>query len=127
MKLLPTQIDETSLSSFGEKARALLLRHDFAGLASQFGYARAYERPPADALEADFLSAVAWPITVTSGAYLPAAISVKYFSPNTTGLFAVVECPLPVAEEAAVLMELIITCKGEEKHITVEDITGVAT
>ena len=127
MKLLPTQTYETSLSAFGEEARALLLRHDYAGLASQFGYALAYDRPPAAALEADFQSAVASPITVTSGAYLPAAISVKYFSPNTTGLFAVVECPVPVAEEAAVLLELIVTGKGEEKHITVEDISGVAT
>ena len=103
------------------------MRHDYAGLASRFGYALAYDRPPTAAIEADFMSAVASPITVASDAYLPAAIAVKYFSPNTTGLFAVVECPVPVADKAAVLLELIVTGKGEEKHITVEDISGVAT
>jgi hypothetical protein len=127
MKLLPTQTDETSLTAFGEEARALLVRHDYAGLASRFGYALAYDRPPAVAIEADFLSAVASPITVASGAYLPPAITVKYFSLNTKGLFAVVECLVPVAHNAAVLLELIVAGKGEEKHITVEDISGVAT
>ncbi|KFB66035.1 hypothetical protein [Candidatus Accumulibacter vicinus] len=126
MKLLPTQIDETSLTAFGEEARALLVRHDYAVLASRFGYALAYDRPPAAALEVDFMSAVASPIAVASGAYLPPAITVKYFSPNTTGLFAVIECPVPVADKAAVLLELIVSGEDEEKHITVEDISGVA-
>jgi hypothetical protein len=127
MKLLPTQTDESSLIAFGEEARSLLVGHDYAGLASRFGYALAYDRPPAAAIEADFMSAVASPITVASSAYLPPAITVKYFSPNTTGLFAVVECPVPVADKAAVLLELIVTRKGAEKHITVEDISAVAT
>ena len=127
MKLLPTQTDAASLSAFGEEARALLMRQDYAGLASRFGYALAYDRPLVAAIEADFMSAAASPIPVASGAYLPPAITVKYFSPNTTGLFAVVECPVPVAENAAVLLELIVTGRGEEKHITVEDISGVAT
>lgn len=127
MKLLSTQTDESSLSAFGEEARALLVRHDYAGLASRFGYALAYDRPPAAAIEADFMSAVASPITVGSGAYLPNAITVKYFSLNTTRLFAVVECPVSVTDKAAVLLELIVAGKGEEKYITVEDISGVAT
>jgi len=50
----------------------------------------------------------------------------KYFAPNDTGLFAAVECTVPVADGAAVLLELIVAGKGEEKHITVEDISGVA-
>mgnify|MGYP000846008731 CR=1 FL=1 len=127
MRLLPAQTDESSLIAFGEEARSLLVGRDYAGLASRFGYALAYDRPLAAALEADFMSAVASPITVASGAYLPPAITVKYFSLNTTGLFAVVECPVPVADKAAVLLELIVAGKGEEKHITVEDISGLAT
>lgn len=126
MKLLPTQTDESFLIALGEEASSLLVGHDYAGLASRFGYALAHDRSPAAAIEADFMSAVASPITVASGAYLPPAITVKYFSQNTTGLFAVVECPVPVADKAAVLMELIVAGKGEEKHITVEDISGVA-
>lgn len=127
MKLLSTQTDEISLIAFGEEARSLLVSHDYTGLANRFGYALAYERPVPAALEADFMSAAASPITVASGVYLPPVVTVKYFSPNSTGLFAVVECPVPVADKAAVLMELIVTGNGEEKHITVEDISGVAT
>jgi hypothetical protein len=51
---------------------------------------------------------------------------VKYFGPNDTGLFAVVECSIQVAEGATVLLELVVSGKGEEKHITLEDISGVA-
>jgi len=126
MKLLPSQTEERSLSAIGEEARTLLMRHDYSSLANQFGYALAYDRSPSAAIEADFLSAASSPITAASGAYLPAAVTVKYFSPNDTGLFALVECPVPVADGAAVLLELIVTGKGDEKHITVEDISGVA-
>lgn len=124
MKLLPSQTDEVSLAAFGEEARALLMRNDYSGLAKRFGYALAYDRAPSAAIEADFLNAVASPLTVASGTQLP--IAVKYFAPNDTGLFAVVECPVPVAEGTAVLLELIVAGKEEEKHITVEDISGVA-
>jgi hypothetical protein len=47
------------------------------------------------------------------------------FKPNSTGLFAVVECIVPIAEGTAVLFELIVSGKGEEKHIAIEDISGV--
>ena len=124
MKLLRSQTDEASLAAFGEEARALLIRHDYSGLANQFGYALAYERAPSAAIEADFLSAAASPHKVASGAHQP--IAVKYFAPNDTGLFALVECTVAVGEGAAVLLELIVTGKGEGKHITVEDISGVA-
>jgi hypothetical protein len=124
MKLLSSQTDEESLAAFGDEARALLMRHDYSGLANRFGYALAHDRAPSAAIESDFLSAAASPNKVGSGADLP--IAVKYFAPNDTGLFAVVECTVPVASGIAVLLELIVAGKGEEKHITLEDISGVA-
>lgn len=54
------------------------------------------------------------------------SVVVQYFAPNDTGLFAVVECTVLVDDGTAVLLELIVPGKGEEKHITVEDISGVA-
>ena len=124
MKLLPSQTDEVSLAAFGEEARALLMRHDYSGLANRFGYALAYDRAPSAAIESDFLSAAALSHKVGPAAHLP--IAVKYFAPNDAELFAVVECTVPVADGAAVLLELIVAGKEEEKHITVEDISGVA-
>ena len=101
----------------------MLMRHDYSGLANRFGYALSFDRAPSAAIEADFLSALASPNKIESCAH--PSIAVKYFAPNDTGLFAVVECTVPVAEGAAVLLELIVAGKGEEKHITLEDISGV--
>lgn len=124
MKLLPSQTDEVSLAAFGEEARGLLVRRDYSVLANRFGYALARGRVLSTAVEADFLSAAASPNKVDSGVHMP--IAVKYFAPNDTGLFAIVECTVPVAEGAAVLLELIVSGKEEVKHITVEDISGDA-
>lgn len=126
MKLLPTQTSKTFLMALGEEARTLLIRHDYSGLANRFGYALAYDCPASTALEADFLRAVASPIMAGSDEYLPGSVTVKYFSQNDAGLFALVECPVAVADGAAVLLELIVRGNDEEKHITVEDICGVA-
>ena len=101
----------------------MIIRRDYSGLANRFGYALAYDRAPAAAIEIDFLSAVASPHSVHSDA-CPQTV-VKYFAPNDTGLFATVECTVPVAPGAAVLLELIVSGRGEEKNITVEDISGV--
>jgi hypothetical protein len=117
-------MDEVTLTAVGEEARNLLMRHEYSELASQFGYALSFERAPSAAIEADFLSAAASPHAVATRWHLP--IIVRYFAPNDTGLFAVVECSVPVADGAAVLLELIVTGWGNEKNITVEDISGVA-
>lgn len=102
----------------------MLMRRDYSGLANRFGYALAYDRAPTAAIEADFLSAVASPLNAQTGAR-PSTV-VKYFAPNDTGLFAVVECTVPAAPGTIVLLELIVAGKGEEKNIFVEDISGDA-
>lgn len=102
----------------------MLMRHDYSGLANRFGYALAYVREPAAAIEADFSEAAQSPFNAVPGEC--PSIVVKYFKPNSTGLFAVVECTVLVAEGTSVLLELIVSGNGEEKHITVEDISGVA-
>lgn len=127
MKLLPVQIDETSLTALGEEARALLLERDYVGLANRFGYALAHERAPAAAIEADFIGAVTSPITVGAGGYMPHSMTVTFFSPNDAGLFAVIECPVQVADNATVLLELVVAGSDQEKYITIEAISGVLT
>lgn len=124
LKLLSTQTDETTLLLLGEEARTLLSNRDFTGLATRFGYALAYERAPSIALEADFLSATTSPLPAISTNNTP--VSVKYFAPNENGLFAVIECLVSVTQDSSVLLELIVAGMGEEKHITVEDISGIA-
>ena len=99
------------------------MKRNYSGLANRFGYALAYGRPLSEAIEADFLSAAASPYKVVPG---DKPITVKYFKPNDTGLFAVVECDVPVATEQVVHLVLIVIVRGEEKHITLEDISGIA-
>ena len=125
MRLSSAQADERSLADFGEEASTLLLRHDYSALANRFGYMLAFGREPALAIEADYLCAAASPFKISSSQH--PSIVVKYFKPNSTGLFAVVECTVPVGNERAVLLELIVTGRDGERHIAVEDISGVPT
>lgn len=102
----------------------MLMQHDYSGLADRFGYALAHDRATAAAIEADFLNAVASPYIVASDARK--SVVVKYFAPNDPGLFALVECMVPVADGAAVLLQLVVAGNADERHITVEDVSGVA-
>ena len=124
MKLLPKQTDESSLASFGKEAAAMLIQRDYESLASRFGYALAYGRELAAAIEEDYERATATPIEINPNTL--SSVKVKYFNPNTSGLFAVVECVVPVAGKSPVLLELVVTGSSEEKHITVENISSVA-
>lgn len=98
----------------------MLIQRDFRGLVNRFGYALAYGRKAAEAVEADFRNAP----SATSGT--PASksplITVKYFTPNSTNLFALVECVVPLPDGVTALLELIVSNYGEERHITLEDI-----
>jgi hypothetical protein len=122
MKLLPAQTDDAALSRFGEEASSMLMRGDFAALAKRFGYALAYEREPAVALAEDYAKAAALPIHSAHGESV--SVAVKYFKPDDTALFALVECTVPLSDNRAVLLELIVRNSGRERHIMVEDISG---
>lgn len=121
MKLLPSQTDVASLSAFGEEARALLMERNYSGLADRFGYALAYGRTPSEAIEADFLRAAASPYKTVPG---DQPISIKYFGPNKiggTGLFAVVECNVPVADGAVVFLDLVVRAGREKLDTAISD------
>jgi len=122
MKLSPSQIDVESLAQFGREAIALVEKRNFTVLAERFGYALAYERDQAKAIESDFSQCIGeaeGPSSVTTQ-----SIQVKYFKPNNIPLFALVECVTPVGNDAAVLIDLIVLGK-DEKHIGLEQISYV--
>jgi hypothetical protein len=105
MRLLNSQINELSLSGFGEEACRLFIARDFRGLAEKFGYALAYNRDLAAAIEADFDSCLSGNSESRNeqGAIVK-SITVKNFQPNDTGILAVVECVLVVDDGARVLV-----------------------
>lgn len=100
----------------------MLLRHDFDGLAERFGYAVSFERAASVAIKTDYLSAVASPNR--ADAVPVVEVKVKFFTPNRTGLLAAVECFVPVASDAYINLELIVTGAGTAKFVTLEGISG---
>jgi hypothetical protein len=125
MKLLANQIDEASLSRFGEEVVSLLKKRDFSTLANRFDYAFTFERPTATALEEDLQTSIAAcqgssknqdPVT--------ASIVVKYFRPNKSGLFAVVESLFDATKGCPVLAELIVSSDGKDRYVTPEEISS---
>jgi hypothetical protein len=122
MKLSPNQTDVESLAQLGREAAALLAEKNFIALGERFGYALAYERDIAKAIENDLNQCLAEAEGPSSDT--EKSVEVKYFKPNDTSLYALVECVTPVGTDAAVLVELIVT-GSDEKHITLEDISYV--
>src|SRR3546814_6927265 len=49
--------------------------------------------------------------------------SVSYFNPNDSGLFALVEQRVPADNGGHVLLELIVTAHGAEKHVVLEQVS----
>ena len=126
MKLLSEQTDEASLLRFGQEAVSLLEKRDFQSLADRFDYALKFDRTPVAAIEGDFQSCLAeFHALLEQPTSVPASITVKYFKPNSSNLFAVVECFFTAAEGCPILAELIVTSSGDDKHITLEDVTLV--
>jgi hypothetical protein len=127
VKILDNQLDKPSLSKFGEDACRLFVARDFRGLADTFGYALAYNREIASAIEADFEHCLSGNCTSRSEHGSPVeSITVRSFQPNDTGLLWVIECVLLVDKSARVLIELIVAKNGENKNLYLEDINAMA-
>lgn len=123
---LDRHADATSLSALGAEAVRLLCSEDINGLARRFGYALAFDREPALAIREDLRSCLAEvraASVVSAPKHTP---TVKYLEPNDSGLFAVVECEALTDNGAKVLVELIVTDKQGEKHVTLEQISVAA-
>jgi hypothetical protein len=120
------QMDRQTLGRFGEQAVALLRAGDFTALAERFGYALAYGREPAKAIESD-LAACLSEDQGTDGFIAPTTV-IKYYdaqATETTGLMAATECVSHLADNSAILLALVVTGKGAERHIGLEGISRV--
>ena len=126
MQIADSQFDESSLVALGAEALALLSTGNIQALAERFGYALALGRDPATAIQADLASALA-SVGATSLVHADAdAPKVGYFKSNMTGLLALVEGRAPTNNGKAILVELVVTGRGDEKFITLEDISDKA-
>ena len=114
------------LSAAAREVLAMLYRGDVQQLVKQYGYALSHGRDPAAAIREDLARALA-EVGTTALAAAPAepAIRIKLFKREEPVLRAVVECDLLADNHRAVLVELIVTKRDEETHVTLEDITPV--
>jgi len=128
MKLSDDQTDSVSLSALGSEAVRLIKDARFEELANRFGYALAFGEEPATAIEDEIvrcLSGDGRAATLANAA--SARISVKYFKPGESFFFALVECFMPLMQDAGeILVELIVTSKGQEKYVCLEQISYAA-
>jgi hypothetical protein len=123
---LDAQVERDSLVKLGTDAVDLLCRGEIDTLAGLYGYALSFGRDTATAIRDDLSRCLG---QVGAISLVPAVgnpvRAVKFYKPNDSNLVAVVECVAPTETLAAVLVELVVTSKGTEKHVTLEDLTGL--
>jgi hypothetical protein len=127
MQISDHETDEDSLAAFGAEAVAFLCSGDIKGLVTRFEYALTAGREPVSALRGDLASCLdelQASRLVHPGERITA--KVRYFGPNDSGLFALVECLVHTDTRRDVLVELIVTSTSSSKYICLEGISAVA-
>ena len=123
MQISDNQTDEKALAGLGAEAVQLLRSSDFSGLAQLFGYAIALGREPATAIREDLASSLSELNAIGLDSSREHFATVKYFGPNDSGLFALVECAIPANNGTELLLELVVTAS---KHVGLEQISAAA-
>ncbi|WP_386071293.1 hypothetical protein ACFJIW_11850 [Tahibacter sp. UC22_41] len=124
MQITDNQTDEQSLADLGTRAAGLLRSGDFDTLADQFGYAVSFERDPASAIREDLSSSLAELGAPALGSSPSPPASVSYFESHADGLCALVEQRIPASNGRQVLLELVVSAQGIEKHVVLEQISA---
>jgi hypothetical protein len=126
MRISHDQLEKGSLAALGVEVVQLLCAGKFSDLAERFGYALAFEREPATAIEEELALCL---VELQATALTPIdnhIPKVSYFKPNDTGLVALIELMVPANNGRGVLVELIVTGKGAERHVTLEQLSVTA-
>ena len=127
MQIPANRTDELSLTELGVEAVQLLCSGNIHALVNRFGYALALGREISSAVREDLAQCLT---ELHAGGLIhpsqPTSTVVKYFEANETGLFALVECTAPADNGSEILVELIVTSKGLEMHVTLEQISVAA-
>lgn len=117
-------LDEQALSEFGRAAAQLLCEEDFQALGVHWGYAIALGRAPAAAIAEDLATCLrergAMRLDIAS---MPPP-RVRYFDANDAGLFALVEQCIGTDGSGPVLLELIVSDDGTDRHVIIEQVSA---
>jgi hypothetical protein len=129
MEITYDQTFEAPLAKFGAELVQMLKGRSYDGISNCFGYAMAYGRPRADAVASDVehcLTSDGRSAVIKQSS--AARISVKYFKqPNSSNLFGLVECFLPLdQDDGELLAELIVTTKESNFYVGLEGVSYAA-
>src|SRR5690348_6277078 len=123
MELLDGQSDEGTLAALGAEVSELIKLGQYQDLADRFGYAVAFERRKAEAIEEDVKRSLleAGEMATLSKSAAP-GIRVLYYKLNATRLHAAVECTLPLENAAGELLVSLVVFATDRKRIVLEDV-----
>jgi hypothetical protein len=123
---LEAELDEKSLAALGAEAVDLLCRGDIGSLVRKYGYALSCDREAESAVREDVNRCLS---DLRADSLAPApenpVQAVRFYPPNSSNIVAVIECLAPTDNGTAVRLELVVTRKGTEDHITIEDVSVV--
>jgi len=126
MQITDDQAVESSLAALGSEAVHLLCSGDIPALAARFGYALVLDWEPVAAIQEDLASCLAQLQVAGLAQGIKCAATVTYFEQNDSSIFALVECVAPTIDGSGVLLELVVTQKGTDKHVTLEQLSVAA-
>ena len=126
MQIADDQTAESSLAALGAEAAQLLCAGDIPALAARFGYALAFDREPVAAIREDLASCLAELQATGFAQGHKHAVTVRYFEPNDSSIFALIECLAPTIDGPGVQLELVVTLAGTNKHVTLEQLSAAA-
>jgi len=124
MKLLANQYDQESLASIGANAAQLIKELNYQELGQHFGYALSFGKEPSVVIQEQIASCLSQ--QGSNESLLKSSnptVAVKYFKSNDTNLFALVECKFPLGNKGGMLAEFIVTNKGPDKYVSLEQIS----
>ena len=126
MQITNDQTSESSLAAFGTEAVQLLCSGNVPALAARFGYALAFDREPVAAIRQDLASCLDQLQATGLAQGSKHTATVRYCEPNDSSIFALVECLAPTTDGSGVLLELVVTGQGADKHVTLEQLSAAA-
>ena len=124
MQISANRTDEVSLVQLGVEAVQLLCSGNIQTLVTRFGYALSLGRECTFAVRHDLSQCLA-KLQANNLVFSsqPTPTVVKRFEANDIGLLALVECLALTDNGAKILVELIVSSKGSERHVTLEQLS----
>lgn len=126
MQITDDQAVESSLAALASEAAQLLSSGDIPALAARFGYALAFDRESVTAIQEDLASCFAQLQAIGFAPDTKRTATVTYLEPNDSSIFAIVECVAATIDGPGVLLELVVTQEGADKHVTLEQLSVAA-